>query len=352
MNRNLMKIAAILSLSVSIGAIGQPAFAKTSFTSLKTGMKGSKVQEVENMLNVLKFDYKLKVDKFYDKHTAYNVKRFQKSVKLKQTGIVNKLTYDKLKKVYTSKKKTSEAPSSTLKLGSTGQKVKSLQQDLKALGYHVTINSHFDASTRLAVMIFQKNSSLKMTGEADSKTLAAIAQKAKEQSSKAGQETNPTAPSTPVTPSAPSTPEQSQHSNSGQSSEEKLPAGLTAEEKEMIQMVNQERTRRGLNALEVDMDLVKVARVKGQDMVNNHYFSHTSPTYGSPFTMMETFGIKYRAAAENIAQNRSVSLAHSSFMNSSGHKANILNSTYSHVGIAVVDGGPYGKTFVQMFMKY
>lgn len=352
MNRNLMKIAAILSLSVSIGVFGQPAFAKTSFTPLKAGMKAQKVEEVEKMLDVLNFDYKLNVDKFYDKHTAYNVKRFQKSVKLKQTGIVNKLTYDKLKKVYTSKKKTSEtAPSSTLKLGSAGQKVKSLQQDLKALGYHVTINSHFDASTRLAVMIFQKNNSLKMTGEADSKTLAAITQKAKEQSSKAGQESNPTAPSTPATPSTPSTPEQSQHSNSGQSSDEKLPAGLTAEEKEMIQMVNEERTSRGLNALEIDMDLVKVARVKAQDMVNSHYFSHTSPTYGSPFTMMETFGIKYRAAAENIAQNRSVSLAHSSFMNSSGHKANILNSTYSHVGIAVVDGGPYGKTFVQMFVK-
>lgn len=361
MNRNMVKIAAILSLSVSISVIGQPAFAKTTFTPLKSGMKGQKVQEVEKMLNALNFDYKLKVDKLYDKNTAYNVKRFQKSVKLKQTGIVNKLTYDKLKKAYNAKQKTNSnttkpessdkatSSSSTLKLGSSGAAVKALQQDLKALGYSLTVNSNYDAPTRLAVMIFQNRNSIKMTGEADSKTMAAIAKQAKEQSSDAGEGAKPTAPSTPATPS---TPDPSQNSGKDQSSEVKLPAGLTAEEKEMIQLVNQERTSRGLKAFEVDMDLVKVARVKAQDMISNQYFSHTLPTYGSPFTMMNTFGIKYRAAAENIAQNRSVSSAHSSFMNSSGHKANILNATYTNVGIAVVDGGPYGKTFVQMFVKY
>ncbi|MBC7325857.1 MAG: hypothetical protein H5T99_11185, partial [Moorella sp. (in: Bacteria)] len=77
--------------------------------------------------------------------------------------------------------------------------------------------------------------------------------------------------------------------------------GLTADERHMVELVNQERARHGLSPLKVNMELVKVARLKAQDMVRNGYFSHTSPTYGSPFAMLRQFGITYRTAGENLA---------------------------------------------------
>jgi len=367
MNRHVTKMAAILSLSLTFTMIGQTAEAKTTkFVALKKGMNNARVLEVEKMLDALKFDYKLKVDKLYNANTVYNVKRFQKKYKLKQTGVVNQATYSKLKQVYTASKKpatkpkpqpkpstpskpSEQTPAATLTLGSTGERVKDLQSMLSVLGYKVTATGTYDDSTRFAVMLFQSRNKQTLTGEADAKTYNAIAdayKHHKDDSSKPGT----TTPS-PATP--PSDNNSSQNSGSGQNSNAQvpLPAELTADEKEMVQLVNQERTSKGLAPYQVDMQLTKVARVKAQEMVDKGYFSHTSPTYGSPFQMMETFGINYRAAAENIAQNQTVSGAHQMFMNSSGHKANIMSSTYDYVGIAVVNGGPYGKTFVQMFLK-
>lgn len=94
----------------------------------------------------------------------------------------------------------------------------------------------------------------------------------------------------------------------------------------------------------------KVARIKAQDMVNNNYFSHTSPTYGSPFNMLNNFKVSYRTAGENIAGNSSNSAAVTAWMNSSGHKANILNSSFNYTGIGVINGSKYGKIYVQMFI--
>lgn len=368
MNRNFTKIAAILSLSVSFTMIGQQAHAKAAtFTPLKKGMNHSKVLEVEKMLDALKFDYKLKVDKLYNSYTAYNVKKFQKKYKLRQTGVVNLTTYNKLKQVYNAGQKpqkpdTKPTPpakpstpdqTATLKLGSTGDRVKELQKMLATLGYKVTATGTYDESTRFAVMLFQSRNKQTLTGEADAKTYSTIADQYK----------NHKPDSSPSQPSAPSqnnnnntsnnNNHSSQNSGSGQNSNAQvpLPSELTADEKEMVQLVNQERASRGLAPYQVDLQLTKVARVKAQEMVDKGYFSHTSPTYGSPFQMMDTFGIGYIAAAENIAQNPTVSGAHQMFMNSSGHKANILSGTYDYVGIAVVNGGPYGKTFVQMFLK-
>ncbi|MED1799069.1 peptidoglycan-binding protein [Brevibacillus porteri] len=361
MNRNIKKMATILSLSVLVTMIGQPAFAKTSFTSLKKGMKNSRVLEVEKMLDALHYDYKLVVDKTYNSYTASNVKAFQKKYKLSQTGIVNKTTYDKLKSVYqarnqekpTTPSKPTEPTESnnyvTLKLGASGESVKELQTMLAGLGYKVTASGYYDESTRFAVMLFQSRNKQTLTGEADAKTFTAIKTQYKNNPVQPKPDTKPTVPTTPTTPVTPSKPEQPQ--NPGAGTQVPLPAGLTAEEKEMVQLVNQERTSRGLAPYQVDMQLVNVARVKAQEMVNKGYFSHTSPTYGSPFQMMDTFGIRYIAAAENIAQNYSVSSAHQMFMNSSGHKANIMSPTYDYVAIAVVNGGPHGKTFVQMFLK-
>lgn len=126
-------------------------------------------------------------------------------------------------------------------------------------------------------------------------------------------------------------------------------AGANADEQTMLGLVNQERAKAGLKALQMDSNLVKLARMKARDMIDMGYFSHNSPTYGSPFDMMKTYGIRYSYAGENLAGAPTVSSAHTSLMNSPGHRANILNANYSKVGIGVVNGGPYGKMLVQMF---
>lgn len=94
----------------------------------------------------------------------------------------------------------------------------------------------------------------------------------------------------------------------------------------------------------------RVARIKAQDMVDNKYFDHNSPTYGSPFDMLKSFKISYKAAGENIAGNSSNSAAVTAWMNSSGHKANILNGNYNYTGIGVVKSPKYGKMYVQLFI--
>ena len=126
--------------------------------------------------------------------------------------------------------------------------------------------------------------------------------------------------------------------------------GLSVDEQKMVDLVNAERTAQGLKPLQVDLRLVKVARMKSQDMINKNYFDHNSPTYGSPFDMMRNNGITYKFAGENLAGNSTVANAHTSLMNSPGHRANILNTNYTHIGIGIIDGGPYGKMFTQEFI--
>lgn len=125
---------------------------------------------------------------------------------------------------------------------------------------------------------------------------------------------------------------------------------LTPDESRMLNLVNNERVSRGLQPLEIDMELVKLARMKSRDMITKGYFSHYSPTYGSPFNMMKNAGVDYMYAGENIAGAPTVDRAHTALMNSDGHRKNILNPNYTHVGIGIIDGGPYGKMFTQMFV--
>jgi len=117
----------------------------------------------------------------------------------------------------------------------------------------------------------------------------------------------------------------------------------------MLGYVNQARANAGLKPLVVDYELSRVARIKSNDMKENNYFSHTSPKYGSPFEMMNAFGIKYRTAGENIAKNSSVLGAHTSLMNSEGHRRNILNSSFTHIGIGIVSTNS-GIIVTQMFI--
>ena len=138
--------------------------------------------------------------------------------------------------------------------------------------------------------------------------------------------------------------------NTGNSSGTQTSSNMNSDEKEVFNLINQQRTNNGLSALKEDNEVQRVARIKAEDMVTNNYFSHTSPTYGSPFDMLKSFKISYKTAGENIAANSSNSGAVNAWMNSSGHKANILNSSFNYTGIGVVNSSKYGKIFVKMFI--
>ena len=123
---------------------------------------------------------------------------------------------------------------------------------------------------------------------------------------------------------------------------------VSSYEQEVIRLVNEERAKYGLDPLTYDWELSRVARYKSQDMKDNNYFSHTSPTYGSPFQMMKTFGITYKSAGENIARGQKTPAAVvNAWMNSSGHRANILSTSYTHIGVGYVADGNY---WTQMFI--
>jgi len=157
--------------------------------------------------------------------------------------------------------------------------------------------------------------------------------------------TKPTTPTPTATPKPSSTPTPSPSTGStgsGQSASYQL----SASEQKMIDLVNQERAKAGVAPLKVDLELCRVARIKSQDMKDNNYFSHTSPTYGSPFEMMKSFGISYRTAGENIAKHSSVEGAHTGLMNSEGHRKNILNPNFTHIGIGIVDNRYYTQMFI------
>lgn len=124
----------------------------------------------------------------------------------------------------------------------------------------------------------------------------------------------------------------------------------TAEEIELLRLINLERTKNGLAELKFDETLLKTARAKAKDMVDNNYFSHQSPTYGSPFDMMKYFGVTYKTAGENIAGNSTLQGAVNAWMNSEGHRANILSSAYNYTGVGIVSSSKYGKVLVQMFI--
>ncbi|MBQ1848063.1 MAG: LysM peptidoglycan-binding domain-containing protein [Clostridia bacterium] len=128
------------------------------------------------------------------------------------------------------------------------------------------------------------------------------------------------------------------------------PTDLTVSEfeNEVVRLTNEYRAKYGLAPLTADPELCRVARIKSQDMVDNRYFSHTSPVYGSPFSMMKAFGVKYRTAGENIAcGQRTPSEVVNAWMNSQGHRANILNASFTKIGVGYVSSGNY---WTQMFI--
>ncbi len=126
--------------------------------------------------------------------------------------------------------------------------------------------------------------------------------------------------------------------------------GATAEDQQLLDLVNKARADAGASPLKFDAELMKSARLKAQDMVNKNYFDHQSPTYGSPFDMMRQFGISFKTAGENIAGNPSVADAFDKWMKSEGHRKNILNPSFNYVGFGIVPSPTYGKILVQQFI--
>ena len=127
-----------------------------------------------------------------------------------------------------------------------------------------------------------------------------------------------------------------------------LDSAVTGYEAEVVRLVNEIRQQNGLRPLSANWELSRVARYKSQDMVDNRYFSHTSPTYGTPFQMIRNFGLSFRTAGENIAYGqRTPQAVVNAWMNSSGHRANILNASYTQIGVGYVANGHY---WTQMFI--
>ncbi|WP_237458284.1 CAP domain-containing protein [Pontibacillus yanchengensis] len=142
---------------------------------------------------------------------------------------------------------------------------------------------------------------------------------------------------------APQTEENAKQKDTAQSSDFKA---------KVVDLTNKEREKKGLSKLKAYPELRNVAQKKSEDMVKNGYFSHNSPTYGSPFEMMQNFGIDYKTAAENIAAGQQTpEKVVEGWMNSAGHRKNILNKNVTHIGIGIERGGDMGIYWTQMFIQ-
>lgn len=166
-----------------------------------------------------------------------------------------------------------------------------------------------------------------------------------------GQSGKNTQPNQPTKPSTPA-PQEGNTTEPKQDTTQQTPSSLHEFEQEVIRLVNVERQKAGLNALKTNLELSNVARIKSNDMKDKGYFSHTSPTYGSPFDMMKSFGIRYSYAGENIAMGqRTPEEVMKGWMNSEGHRNNILNPNFTEIGVGyAVDKN--GRTYwTQMFIR-
>lgn len=130
------------------------------------------------------------------------------------------------------------------------------------------------------------------------------------------------------------------------------PSSVKAFEDEVVRLVNVERSKKGLQILKSNWEIARVARYKSQDMINKKYFSHISPTYGSPFKMMEFYGIRFSSAGENIAYGqRTPAEVMNVWMNSPGHRANILSPSYSDIGCGLAKTSSGVCYWTQMFTR-
>lgn len=148
-----------------------------------------------------------------------------------------------------------------------------------------------------------------------------------------------------------STGEHSASDDIEQSTEQAVEHGSSTQAEAVLKLVNEERTKANLKPLTLSTKLTNIATMKSKDMAENNYFDHNSPTYGSPFEMLQKYGVQYKAAGENIAagQKTPEEVMHS-WMNSSGHRANILNANFTELGVGYYEGGSYGVYWTQTFI--
>jgi len=126
---------------------------------------------------------------------------------------------------------------------------------------------------------------------------------------------------------------------------------LTTDEQHMLDMINQERIAAGVTPVKLDLRLASVGRAKANDLKANNYFDHTSPIYGSPWAMMQQVGLTVQWAGENISGNKSVEGSMAALMLSPGHRANILDPRFTHVGVGIAYVSAYGNLYVQEFLQ-
>lgn len=142
----------------------------------------------------------------------------------------------------------------------------------------------------------------------------------------------------------------SEADNIGKGNATAVETEIPAQAEQVLNLVNAERKKQGLKALTLSSELSNIATLKSSDMAKKNYFSHTSPTYGTPFEMLQQFGISYSAAGENIAAGQKTAEdVMQSWLNSSGHRANILSSKYTELGVGYYKGGSYGVYWTQLF---
>jgi uncharacterized YkwD family protein len=160
--------------------------------------------------------------------------------------------------------------------------------------------------------------------------------------SKPVEKPTPIQPSKPVEKPVPSEPVE-------KPTDSQTNGAVSAIEQEVLTLTNAERSKAGLKPLQIDSKLQNSARAKSADMAVKKYFSHTSPTYGSPFDQMKANGITYRAAAENIAMGqRTAQEVVKAWMESPGHRENIMTPGYTHIGIGYDQNGNY---WTQQFIQ-
>lgn len=154
--------------------------------------------------------------------------------------------------------------------------------------------------------------------------------------------TEPSAPVNPTTPVEKETPKTEVPSDTA----------IGSYEQQVVNLVNKERAAVGLPALKVNTKLSGVAELKAEDLRDKNYFAHNSPTYGSPFDMMKQYGVKYTTAGENIAKGQKTpESVMNGWMNSQGHKENILNANFTEIGVGYVTDSNGTTYWVQMFIR-
>ncbi len=400
--RNLSKVCyAVLVIFLLTVVLASAAFAADKEV-LKYGSQGDKVYKLEKMLDNLDYNVGV-VAPSYTYLTKLAVKSFQNSIGLPVTGEVDSTTWNGIEAQYLGEDFQPQPdpepipepqpdpeptpvpepepqpepqpdpepePSPSLKslsIGDSGQAVYELERELDRKNYNVgTVADKFTFLTKLAVKDFQSDNNLEANGVADSKTLEALGFNVSEPEPKPEPTPvpEPKPDPTPVpkpepilepepvpTPDPEPAPISGLEIINGNSSADLDPVtGISSLERQMAELVNKERVKKGLQPLKVNLRLVNSARLKAVDMINNNYFGHYGGEYGSPWTIIRQAEPNYNAAGENLAGNRSVTGAHEALMKSPGHRANILNERYTEVGIGIVKGGPYGYMFTQHFI--